>query len=200
MGIFNIMGVIRDSLIKGGIINTTVPLEPKLLIKDSLVYDKNDMLERRQKLRKKSEDIAYRINPALGKVVRKKHNIEDTILNVADTIDNGIFRLGKYSGENDFDIGSHLFVQRIGYTHHGLYIGDNEVIHYLKKGVRRDSLEVFADGARIFVKNSPLKYDKDEVVRRARYRVWEEEYNVIFNNCESFVRWCRSGGEDLDIL
>ena len=29
-----------------------------------------------------------------------------------------------------YKIGSHLKVARLGYTHHGIYIGDNKVIHY----------------------------------------------------------------------
>lgn len=32
-----------------------------------------------------------------------------------------------------------------------------------------------------------------ECIRRANSRVWEKEYSIVFNNCESFVNWIFSG-------
>ena len=40
-----------------------------------------------------------------------------------------------------------------------------------------------------------LSYMK-ETVRRARERVGEEEYNLIFKNCEHFALWCKTGVEE----
>ena len=36
-------------------------------------------------------------------------------------------------------------------------------------------------------------YTKDEIVDRARSRLFEEDYNVVINNCEHFAVWCRLG-------
>lgn len=90
--------------------------------------------------------------------------------------------------------GDHLYVLRAGYTHHGIYVGEGEVIHYLSSQVQKSSLEVFADGATLRIKTaheSPVFYDPVDVVKRAISRQGESSYNVIFNNCEQFCRWCR---------
>lgn len=91
-------------------------------------------------------------------------------------------------------LGDHLYVLRAGYTHHGIYVGEGQVVHYLSSQVQKDSLETFADGATLRIKptdESPLLYDSTDVVKRAYRRLGENCYNVIFNNCEQFCRWCR---------
>ena len=98
----------------------------------------------------------------------------------------------------------HLFVRAGLITHHGIYVGGNEVIHYSpdckgKIKIHRVSLEKFADGREIRCLSeaeSPLKYSRQEAVRRAFHRVDEQDYDLFGNNCENFVRWCRSGGEE----
>lgn len=64
--------------------------------------------------------------------------------------------------------------------------------------MQQDSLEVFADGAKIHKKSkgeSPLRYIKQQAINRAYRRYVENEYNIVINNCESFVIWCTAGGE-----
>ena len=39
-------------------------------------------------------------------------------------------------------------------------------------------------------------FSPEETVRRARERVGEEEYNLIFKNCEHFALWCKTGVEE----
>ena len=39
-------------------------------------------------------------------------------------------------------------------------------------------------------------FSPEETVRRARERVGEEEYNLIFRNCEHFALWCKTGVEE----
>mgnify|MGYP006326285161 CR=1 FL=1 len=59
-----------------------------------------------------------------------------------------------------------------------------------------DSLKAFSGGEKILKKNwleSPASYSPTEIIERARLRLGENRYNVIFNNCEHFVRWCRCG-------
>lgn len=101
--------------------------------------------------------------------------------------------------------GDHLKVKRIEYdlgrnlyTHHGIYCGDGQVIHYLREGVRITSLEEFAAGEKIHIlsdSQSPKRYDSDEIVSRGKSRLYECDYNLINNNCENFARWCRNGKE-----
>jgi hypothetical protein len=39
-------------------------------------------------------------------------------------------------------------------------------------------------------------FSPEETVKRARERVGEEEYNLIFRNCEHFALWCKTGVEE----
>ncbi|MDU4853207.1 MAG: lecithin retinol acyltransferase family protein [Clostridioides difficile] len=147
--------------------------------------------------RKDIEDKAEELHPTCGKIVRTVNNINDTVENLEDSIINGIGRTLFSEEVKDLELADHLFVQRVGYTHHGLYIGNRKVIHYLAECIREDSLETFADGAKIYRKSeidSPRKYIPEECIRRAFKRFSEDKYNLLINNCESFVRWCRSGG------
>lgn len=89
--------------------------------------------------------------------------------------------------------GDHLVTPRTGYTHHGLYIGDGTVIHYLQDGVCLATLKDFCDGATYHVKDTPRRYSRDKCVERAYSRIGEDDYNLLFNNCESFVNWCLNG-------
>lgn len=101
-----------------------------------------------------------------------------------------------------FGIGTHIEVTRLGYTHHGIYVGKNKVIHYSgfhefgKKGcITITSLSEFCDGnvAREYSRASMLRGSAlapDEVVRRAKNRLGEDSYHLVFNNCEHFCNWC----------
>lgn len=157
------------------------------------------MNETRKKYRKEIEDTAHKIHPTYGKVVRSMNNVDDTLENVKDTFENGILRSLFSSEVKSLNLADHLFVQRFGYTHHGIYIGDGRVIHYLSERVKEDTLETFADGAKIHKKSneeSPIRYTRQQAVNRAYRRYSESQYNVVINNCDSFVRWCRAGGEE----
>lgn len=99
------------------------------------------------------------------------------------------------------NIGEHLVSPRIGYTHHGLYIGNGEVIHYsgFANGYSNGeiaiaTLEEFANGRGIRIKAHPLRrHNADTSVERAISRLGEDWYNVLLNNCEHFVTWCIEG-------
>ena len=98
-------------------------------------------------------------------------------------------------------IGSHLVSQRVGYTHHGVYIGGSDVIHYsgladgLNAGpVEKTTLDNFSAGYRFKVKEHPdPKFNSREIVTRAKSRLGEELYSLLNNNCEHFVNWCIDG-------
>ena len=91
--------------------------------------------------------------------------------------------------------GSHLVSSRLGYTHHGIYVGNGEVVHYLlDEGVTLSDLEEFSRGNAVRVRTHPgAPYSGEECARRALSRLGEDEYNLVFNNCEHFATWCATG-------
>lgn len=98
-------------------------------------------------------------------------------------------------------IGDHLVTPRTGYTHHGLYLGNKEVIHYegsslgdLSGRIIQVSLDDFCQGNGCTVREYPIRiYGRKESVQRAYKRLGEAQYDVLLNNCEQFVTWCIMG-------
>ncbi|MCL2007214.1 MAG: lecithin retinol acyltransferase family protein [Treponema sp.] len=103
--------------------------------------------------------------------------------------------------------GDIIFTDRIFYKHYGVYAGEDRVIHYsssngdfgLDACVRETSLEQFARGGYCniveFTEKSDQKrlFSKEETMKRASSRLGEKQYNLIFNNCEHFAIWCKTG-------
>lgn len=91
--------------------------------------------------------------------------------------------------------GDHLSVHYKGFYHHGIDVGDGTVIHMSREhgGIVHTSYREFADGKKVHVENSPRSYDRKQVIKRAKSRLGEGNYNLINNNCEHFANWCRSG-------
>ena len=100
-------------------------------------------------------------------------------------------------------VGTHLVTRRIGYVHHGIYLGAGKVIHsgavsgLLPRGpVEEVSLEYFSRGRRVWVRSGPqARFSAEEVVGRARSRLGEDHYDLLTNNCEHFCEWCLRGRE-----
>ena len=98
-------------------------------------------------------------------------------------------------------LGAHLVTPRRGYTHHGIYAGAGRVIHYggLARGLRRGpveevSLARFAGGRAVRVRaHLAPRFDREEIVRRARSRLGENRYRLFTNNCEHLCEWCVQG-------
>ena len=97
-------------------------------------------------------------------------------------------------------LASHLVTARALYSHHGIYVGNRRVIHYagpshgLCRGPVEDvSLEYFAHGRGIRVRHDRPRFDRREVVARARSRLGERSYRILTNNCEHFCEWCLNG-------
>lgn len=99
------------------------------------------------------------------------------------------------------ETGDHLITSRLGYTHHGLYMGDGQVIHYSGLGdgsssgpVKVVSLTAFSQGYAVSVRNHPLRLHRGRAaVDRALKRLGEDRYNLLTNNCEHFVHHCIHG-------
>ncbi|MGO4330993.1 lecithin retinol acyltransferase family protein [Cupriavidus sp. 2TAF22] len=105
------------------------------------------------------------------------------------------------SADHHIEIGAHLITERDGYTHHGIYAGEGQVIHYggFDRSAKRRPIEYirlrgFAAGKGVSIQADPdAIYAGTEVVERARSRLGEDRYQVLTNNCEHFCTWCVSG-------
>ncbi len=82
------------------------------------------------------------------------------------------------------------------FLHHGIDLGDGSVAHYLEgREILRSPREEFGRGQPI----STVAYPEGSAspaaitLRRAMGRLGEQRYNLIFNNCEHFAHWCKTG-------
>ena len=82
------------------------------------------------------------------------------------------------------------------FNHHGIDLGDGTVAHYLEgRAILRSPLEEFSRGQPL----SLVAYNPDDcsaprlTLRRAMSRLGEQNYNLLFNNCEHFAHWCKTG-------
>jgi hypothetical protein len=100
-------------------------------------------------------------------------------------------------------VGDQIYVYRellnLGgaYQHHGIDCGDGSVIHYRKPSeiVECTPFKIFSKGNPVYVKEYTTEFSfvPDIVVRRAQSRLGENQYNLLFNNCEHFATWCKTG-------
>lgn len=88
------------------------------------------------------------------------------------------------------------------YKHHGIDCGDNNVIHYRKPSeiIEKTSLDIFRreNKNKIYKCEYPVGFCfiDEVVVNRAESRLGENKYNLVFNNCEHFATWCKTGISD----
>jgi hypothetical protein len=104
-----------------------------------------------------------------------------------------------------FQKGDVIYAQRNNYRHYGIYAGKGKVIHYANKTgdfgfnvkVRETSLLHFSKGDIVKVahvsKEGHRLYSPRETVSRAKSQIGKKGYNAIFNNCEHFAKWCKTG-------
>jgi hypothetical protein len=102
----------------------------------------------------------------------------------------------------DIPLGAHIVTPRRWYTHHGIYVGAGQVVHYqglstslLRHGpVTKVSLAEFTHGQPVHVQGeADAAYSGIEAVARAYSRLGEDAYDVLRNNCEHFCSWCLAG-------
>jgi hypothetical protein len=102
--------------------------------------------------------------------------------------------------------GDIIYADRGNYRHFGIYVGNGCAVHYTHKGsvtglrtqIKETPLGVFARGNDVCVwrisRTDGLScYSREETVRRARSMVGVKNYNLLFNNCEHFAFWCKTG-------
>lgn len=145
-----------------------------------------------KKVIQNSNDKSFKLSGAVDKVEK----IGRTIGNKIDSEFNLRVHQQYVRSKYNLQCADHICVPRYKptpYTHHGLYLGFGLVIHYDFNRICIVTLETFAKGKPIFIVNSKISYPREEVMARAVSRLGEEKYNLVTNNCEHFVRWCRSG-------
>lgn len=83
------------------------------------------------------------------------------------------------------------------YQHHGIDIGDGSVIHYRKPSevIEQTSFDTFSKNNPVYSREYPAGFSfiPDVTVKRALSRLGENKYNLLFNNCEHFATWCKTG-------
>ena len=80
------------------------------------------------------------------------------------------------------------------FNHHGIDLGDGTVAHYLEgREILRSPLEEFCQGQPLRVINYVEASPQGVTLRRAMGRLGEQDYNLLFNNCEHFATWCKTG-------
>lgn len=104
--------------------------------------------------------------------------------------------------------GDHIRVRRFLYFHHGIYVSDDEVIHFTdgtKKEISIKNAEVSSTSLEKFLFDGKIQVEKysnsekneifspEEIIERAKSRLGEKDYNLVFKNCEHFANWSVSG-------
>lgn len=107
----------------------------------------------------------------------------------------------KLADHEEPPLGAHLVTPRIGFVHHGIYVGQGKVVHcgalatFVPRGpVEEVSLSYFSRGRPISVRSGlPVRFTAQEVIERARSRTGEDSYRLFTNNCEHLCEWCLRG-------
>lgn len=93
----------------------------------------------------------------------------------------------------------HIFVNKGAYTHHGIDIGYGKVVHFTGEPgsksnacIAETSIEDFACGGEIQVVEYAKCLPVNETIAVAKQRIGETGYNLVFNNCEHFARFCKT--------
>jgi len=80
------------------------------------------------------------------------------------------------------------------FHHHGIDLGDGTVAHYLEgREILRSSIDAFRQDQPITVIEHDGASATGVTLRRAMSRIGEQNYNLLFNNCEHFATWCKTG-------
>lgn len=134
-----------------------------------------------------------------GDVEEGLNNIIDSVKNVNDALTpikriwHTITDLNVSQARKQFKKGDHIATIRSIYSHHGIYDGQGGVYEYNDGVVRHTSLGRFADGDDLYLFEEDTVYTPGQIIYRAQSRLGEKEYNVFYNNCQSFATWCRLG-------
>eukprot|EP00164_Ancoracysta_twista_P002008 GFYU01002647.1.p1 GENE.GFYU01002647.1~~GFYU01002647.1.p1 ORF type:complete len:479 (-),score=97.27 GFYU01002647.1:475-1911(-) len=147
-----------------------------------------------------------------GSDITKQRDTQDDMTDFTDLTDmdsasDDDAAIASMEAEHGLTAGDHIYVTRLDgtYEHHGVYIGDNTVVHYtgphLPKGrlalIRTTTLKKFMGSTsdRVDVRrySDGMHDSADIVIRRALKLVGAAQYNLLWNNCEHFATFCKTG-------
>lgn len=91
-----------------------------------------------------------------------------------------------------------------GYYHHGVFLNENEVIHYCSEqgfSILNRNMEVRKTGIDVFSQNNIIEVrsfdgenekinDQQKVCTRADSMIGEKKYDFFYNNCEHMTNDC----------
>jgi len=102
--------------------------------------------------------------------------------------------------EKDLNLGDHIYVRRLVYSHHGIYAGEGNVIHYTgeekeKKDplIRETNIEVFLKDGKLRRRDYKKRLPPSETLSLAIKHLSDNRYSLAFNNCEHFATYCATG-------
>ena len=104
--------------------------------------------------------------------------------------------------KEDLNLGDHIYVKRKLYSHHGIYAGDGNVIHYTgeekeKKDplVSETDIEDFLKGGKLKRRNYKKRLPPSESLSLAKKHFSDRSYSLTLNNCEHFATYCATGNK-----
>lgn len=112
--------------------------------------------------------------------------------------------------------GDHIRVFLDGFYHHGIYCGNNRVIHYASPYgfsiINYDSMTICETEITVFSQNNEVEVriltgaekklcrSTKNILEIAYNRIGEKKYDILFNNCEHFVNECIFGKPKSEII
>lgn len=91
------------------------------------------------------------------------------------------------------------------YDHMAIYVGNNKVIHYCSTTgnasdaeIKETDMEPYFNKGNYFILNikNTTQFNAEDTVKRAKTRLGEKKYNLLQNNCEHFVIWCKTDNSE----
>ena len=102
--------------------------------------------------------------------------------------------------EKDLNLGDHIYVKRLVYSHHGIWAEDGNVIHYTgeekeKKDplIRETDIEAFLKAGKLRRRDYKKRLPLSETLSFAKKHLSDNRYSIAFNNCEHFATYCATG-------
>ncbi len=104
-----------------------------------------------------------------------------------------------------FKFGDHIKTKIDSVFHHGVFVSENEIIHFCSNEafsilsndleIKKTNIAVFAQGNKVEVIGYPKskRLSVEKSVEKARSKIGNKDYDIIFNNCEHFVNSCITG-------
>ncbi|MNF87223.1 NC domain protein [compost metagenome] len=146
------------------------------------------------------KDLTKQHYPVFGEAIERVDRVSQTARNFIEA-NNPIKAFSReFRHEAEPELGDHLVVQRLGYLHHGIYVGNERVIHFSDGYIKKGRIDEFKGVSTLNIEPTVLTYSPETAVLRACSKLGLSSYNVFSNNCEHFVNWCRNGGKYTDSI